>query len=114
MDPAGRLVASNAVGFTDRPPREPRYRDALSRNRVLCSRPMPSDIRAQFRTALEKARDEYIAAIKAHAASVCAALLTDADEVNREDERASTDLMRKQSAFHQAAENLREIGSRRE
>ena len=81
---------------------------------VLCCRPMPSDIRAQFRIAFEKARDEYIAAIKAHANALAVALGADSDDVDREYERASTDLMRKQWAYHQAAENLREIGSRRE
>ena len=74
---------------------------------------MQSDIIAQFRSAFEKARDEYIAAINAHANALVAALGADSDTVNREYERASTDLMRKHAAYHQAAENLRELGSRR-
>lgn len=75
---------------------------------------MPSDIRAQFRTAFEKARDEYIAAINAHADALAAALVTDSDEVNREYERASTDLMRTQEAYRQATENLRDVSLRRD
>jgi hypothetical protein len=75
---------------------------------------MPSDIRAQFRREFEKARDEYIAAIKAHAGAVDAALAADSDEVNREYAQASMDLMRKQEAYRSATENIRALGSRRD
>ena len=81
---------------------------------MVCCPGMPSDIRAQFRREFEKARDEYIAAIKAHGGAVDAALVTDSDEVNREYERASMDLMRKQEAYRSATENIRELGSRRD
>lgn len=75
---------------------------------------MPSDIRAQFREVFEKARDEYIAAVKTHADAIVAAFESDSDAIDQEYERASTDLMRKQQAYRQAAENLRELSSRRE
>ena len=75
---------------------------------------MPSDIRAQFRAAFEKARDEYIAAINTHADGVAAGLKANSDGFDQQYERASTDLMRKQEAYRQAVENLRQLGSRLE
>ena len=73
---------------------------------------MPTDIRAQFRDEFERARDEYIAAIRAHADALASALTSEAEELNREYERASTDLIRKQEAYRRATENLRGLSSR--
>ena len=73
---------------------------------------MPSDIRAQVRAAFEKARDEYIAAVRTHADALAPTFDMDSDAINREYERVSTDLLRKHAAYHQAAENLRELRSR--
>ncbi len=69
---------------------------------------MPSDIRAQLLRAFERARDEYIAAIKAHADALAAAITTEAIEVNSAYERASMELTRKQEAYRQATKNLRD------
>jgi len=84
------------------------------RTRALCYllSPMPTDIRAQFRDEFERARDEYIVANKAHANALAAALTSEADEVNREYERASADLIRKQEAYRRATDNLRGLSSR--
>ena len=73
---------------------------------------MPTDIRAQFRDEFERARDEYIAAIKAHADALTAALKSQGVEVSQEYERSSMDLSRKQEAYRRATENLRGLSSR--
>jgi len=57
------------------------------------------------------ARDEYIAAIQAHAEALESALKTESVDVNEEYERASANLQRKQEAYRQATDDLRSLGS---
>ncbi len=72
---------------------------------------MPTDIRAQFRHEFERARDEYIAAINAHAGTLVEALTTCAGQIDGEYELASRNLARKHEAYRAATENLRDLSS---
>jgi hypothetical protein len=67
---------------------------------------MPSDI--------EKARDEYIAAIKAHANAVATALGADSDDVNREYEPSIDGPDARTTGVPSGDENLRDLGSHRD
>jgi len=59
-----------------------------------------------------KARDEYIAAIRAHADALAAALKTEAADVNAEYERAASELGQKQQAYLRATDDLRALNVR--
>ncbi len=73
---------------------------------------MASDLRQQMETQFFKARDEYVAAIKAHSDALAAALETDAVDADAEYERATAELGRKQQAYRQAADDVRSVNSR--
>ena len=73
---------------------------------------MATDIREQMETRFRAARDEYIAAIRAHAEALESALKTESADVNQEFERASANLQRKQEAYHRATDDLRSLDSR--
>jgi len=59
-----------------------------------------------------RARDEYIAAIKAHSDALAAAL--DAETLDSDEEYESTteDLERKHEAYRQATDDIRAVNSR--
>jgi len=59
-----------------------------------------------------KAREEYIAAIRAHSDALAAALETETLDVNAEYERASAELQRKHEAYRQATDDIRAVNSR--
>jgi hypothetical protein len=59
------------------------------------------------------ARDEYLAAIRAHAEALELALKAEDADVDEEYERASASLQRKLEAYRQATDDLRSLGSRR-
>jgi len=73
---------------------------------------MATEIRKQMETRFREARDEYIAAIRAHAEALESAVKTESADVNEEYERASTSLQRKQEAYRQATDDLRSLDSR--
>ena len=58
------------------------------------------------------ARDEYIAAIKAHAEALELALKTEDADVSEEYESANASLQRKLEAYRQATDDLRSVGAR--
>src|SRR5579863_10768631 len=80
---------------------------------VLNFRAMASDIRAQMGKQFLQARDDYIAAIKAHADALTAYMETNAVEIRQEYERATTALKQKQEAYRRATDNLRDLSSER-
>jgi hypothetical protein len=61
-------------------------------------------------TRFREARDEYIAAIKAHAEALELALKTEDADVNEEYESASASLQRKQEAYLRATDDVRSLG----
>jgi len=73
---------------------------------------MATDLRAQMKGQFLKARDEYIAAIRAHSDVLAAAMTTETTDVNAEYERASFELAQKQEAYRRATDNLTAINSR--
>ena len=73
---------------------------------------MASDIRADMEAQFYKARDEYIAAIRARASALGNAIKTEATDANDEYERATTDLLRKEEAYRRATHNLKSLTSR--
>ena len=74
---------------------------------------MATDIREQMETRFRMARDEYLAAIRAHAEALELALKAEDADVDEEYERASASLQRKLEAYRQATDDLRSLGSRR-
>ena len=73
---------------------------------------MASDLRRQMEAQFFKAREEYIAAIRAHSDALAAALETETLDVNAEYERASAELQRKHEAYRQATDDIRAVNSR--
>jgi len=73
---------------------------------------MATDLRAQMEAQFFKARDEYIAAIRAHTDALAAALKTEAADVSAEYERAASELGRKQQAYLRATDDLRALNVR--
>jgi hypothetical protein len=72
---------------------------------------MASDLRLQMEAQFFKARDEYIAAIKAHSQALAAAIETEGRDVNAEYERATAELQRKHEAYRQATDDIRAVNS---
>jgi hypothetical protein len=73
---------------------------------------MASDLRLQMETQFFKARDEYVAAIKAHSDALSAALEAETLDGDAEYERASADLERKHETYRQATDDVRAVNSR--
>ena len=59
-----------------------------------------------------RARDEYVAAIKAHSDALAAALETETLDADAEYERTAEDLERKHEAYRQATDDIRAVNSR--
>jgi hypothetical protein len=74
---------------------------------------MASDLRRQMERQFFTARDEYIAAIKAHSDALVAALEVETPDAHAEYERTSATLQRKAEAYRQATDDIREVNSRR-
>jgi hypothetical protein len=73
---------------------------------------MATDLRRLVEARFFKARNEYIAAIKAHSDALATALEAKTDDNDAEYERASEDLQRKHEAYRQATDDVRAVNSR--
>ena len=73
---------------------------------------MASDLRRQMESQFFKARDEYIAAIKAHSDALAAALEAETLDSDAEYERTAEDLERKHESYRQAMDDVRAVNSR--
>lgn len=73
---------------------------------------MASDLRRHMEAQFFKARDEYVAAIKAHSDALAAALETEALDADTEYERASAELQRKFEVYRQATDDIKAVNSR--
>lgn len=73
---------------------------------------MASDLRRQMEAQFFKARDEYIAAIKAHSHALAASIETETADADAEYERATAELERKHEAYRQATDDIRAVNAR--
>lgn len=73
---------------------------------------MASDLRLQMETQFFKARDEYLAAIKAHSDALAAALEAETLDADAEYERAAENLERKHETYRQATDDIRSVNFR--
>jgi predicted transcriptional regulator len=72
---------------------------------------MATDLRRLVEAQFFKARSEYIAAIRAHADALAAAIGAETLDLDAEYERA-VDLQRKHEAYRQATDDVRAVNSR--
>jgi hypothetical protein len=73
---------------------------------------MASDLRRQMESQFLRARDEYIAAIKAHSDALGAALESETLDFDAEYDQTSEELQRKHEAYRQATDDIRAVNSR--